>query len=946
MNSTKDSQQQLDTSCTSASTSTLCRASISRSPSPHHPTTTSATATATATTAATTTATTGSTRSYSASINNGNKTACTTPAMAKSVEEPLVPSFQPVGDTSTTTSFTGASTGTGTTGASASIIHTQLHVPSQRRMSTKIQPQDNTIDDAHAQQFNAQFNALQQYHYPNDNHKMSKPRNPISSCPLLCVFYAEFDNETGPTICYQSPTNFMECDIDMSYEDIDDRLQTFFEKGEEDNGHAVSSSSSSGSSSDSSGGSNANTNTNTNANTNTNTNTNTRSIFNSTSEYIITKNETLTGQIISLSTHNMHILSFPVIIKDAEKYKGEQRSTFFFSVGFVIRRLVDPIPFRPILSKLTSTFETMEIESGYLSNNNNNNNIHNHNIHNHNNTTRKTNHQLQTVLDGILSSLNSPSSECHMLLNDANILHLQYFRPPRVQGPIVPDYVVPVLLVPQEQLKKLNIDLTIDWILQQHIDGIKPVKLISDSSGVDLEAVRASLRVLRHHHAIACVDIFRFQNVYVCTEKAQRMLASICGGGFDTADDSDELKKLLKGALDFVFKREMPSSPHTSQLNVVSAGGSRARYSNLGGSGGTLSGVASPHRYRSTSWGSGVGNDSLISPRDGTFSQQRKGSGSIVYTSSPRSGSLSITSTNQQPPPLSTSLLSTSSHISPPSSNLSKTMNDKTLMKALAILYVSCQKGVTILDICEILLSTDEKKKNSENGVTQNDDKPKEPTKTFTIPLESYASAFSSDGEDSKTNKNKIDWKEVIEKLYKFGMIPRFVTFGVIHGLIKRVHEYPIAYDAATENSDEGEINDNISEENDNDEYSFKQKAEEDSMRQLAVNNRSTPRPLSQHNTPYLRSSHSLSSARYVTHPIPPPSTPSATSRSSSVPSTREERKKETEIRETKLAREIAAVMDGLRCDDELLCMFQRPIEDIKALVQKKTKKIVVSIYQ
>ena len=54
---------------------------------------------------------------------------------------------------------------------------------------------------------------------------------------------------------------------------------------------------------------------------------------------------------------------------------------------------------------------------------------------------------------------------------------------------------------------------------------IQCVKLIAESSKVDAEDVRACLRVLRHHRAVACVDIFQYDNVYVSTVKAQRMLA-------------------------------------------------------------------------------------------------------------------------------------------------------------------------------------------------------------------------------------------------------------------------------------------------------------------------------------------------------------------------------------------------------------------------------------
>ena len=78
-------------------------------------------------------------------------------------------------------------------------------------------------------------------------------------------------------------------------------------------------------------------------------------IFDSLSEYIITggsgQDEALTGNIIHISTHHMHVLTRPTSISD-EKY---ERNSLLFCVGFVLRREKDPRPFRPILSKLALT---------------------------------------------------------------------------------------------------------------------------------------------------------------------------------------------------------------------------------------------------------------------------------------------------------------------------------------------------------------------------------------------------------------------------------------------------------------------------------------------------------------------------------------------------------------------------------------------------------------
>ena len=260
------------------------------------------------------------------------------------------------------------------------------------------------------------------------------------------------------------------------------------------------------------------------------------SIFDSTSEYIITGND-IADQMICLSTHNMHILTRPTIIKDT-RY---ERNSLLFSVGFVIRRLVDPRPYRLILSKLAQTLRIMEVESRFL-------------------TSKETRPKLRRILQSILVSLNSRRSECNLLLDSANVLNLKLFRPPREPAPPVPDHAVPILLRPEAQMQLFDWDLTINWIVP-HIDGFKHAKLISQSSEVDMEMVRACLRVLRHHGVLALVDVFRYANIYESTPLAASMLAG-------------EQTKLLEEAYAFASKStNIPPVP--PMKSDASSGGSR-----------------------------------------------------------------------------------------------------------------------------------------------------------------------------------------------------------------------------------------------------------------------------------------------------------------------------------------------------------------------------------
>jgi hypothetical protein len=258
-----------------------------------------------------------------------------------------------------------------------------------------------------------------------DNARLPSPRHP-SKCPLFCCFYAEFDIKVGPKVCYQSPQNFMEQEIDLSLEQVHEILaDTFRElqvshadlkpkrsdrKASDEN---KSASSERKNSADDKGGEETDGEASQDGSF---------SIFDSCSEYIITGNE-LSGNIVNLSTHHFHVLTRPTIISD-ERF---ERNSLFFCIGFVLRRTEDPRPFRPVLSKVALALRDMEIESHFLS-------------------SEKTRPQIQTFLEKMLVSLNSSQWECNIALDPANVLNVKLFHPPKLPAVPVPDYAVPVLL--------------------------------------------------------------------------------------------------------------------------------------------------------------------------------------------------------------------------------------------------------------------------------------------------------------------------------------------------------------------------------------------------------------------------------------------------------------------------------------------------------------------
>ena len=243
---------------------------------------------------------------------------------------------------------------------------------------------------------------------------LPRPRE-AANCPVFCCFYAEFDNQVGPTIVCQSPKNFMDLEIGVPIDRVHMILQQTFKELQEfprgtrsGAGHENKKATSPEKATDQTEESRSEPK---------------MSIFDSCSEYIITGNE-LSGNVIKLSAHEMHLLTNPTVILD----NAYARNSLLFSVGFILRRSIDSRPFQPIISKWAKTMREMELESQYLSN-------------------PATRGNIQSLTEQLLVSLNSLSRECNLLISPAHVLHLKLFHPPRVPAFPVPDYAVPVLLV-------------------------------------------------------------------------------------------------------------------------------------------------------------------------------------------------------------------------------------------------------------------------------------------------------------------------------------------------------------------------------------------------------------------------------------------------------------------------------------------------------------------
>ena len=695
------------------------------------------------------------------------------------------------------------------------------------------------------------------------------------------------------------------------------------------------------------------------------------SIFDSTSEYIITGND-LADKMICLSTHNMHILTRPTIIKDT-RY---ERNSLLFSVGFVIRRLVDPRPYRLILSKLAQTLRIMEVESRFL-------------------TSKETRPLLRRILQSILVSLNSRRSECNLLLDSANVLNLKLYRPPREPAPPVPDYAVPILLRPEAQMQLFDWDLTINWIVP-HIDGFKHAKLISQSSEVDMEMVRACLRVLRHHGVLALVDVFRYANIYESTPLAASMLAG-------------EQPRLLEEAYTFASRTSSipPAAPMKSDASSGgSRPGSRAATSSFleHYQGNPLSPRSSgdnpnaPNGRDITLSPAALGFDpsTLIRPLSGTslvpptgqslatsfppLATNRSDGPTGPSASQPRDGTTSSPAQQQMVASHASSRLSLSaSEAAQEAALLPSKKKEKRLKSALAQLYNSCTRNKSF---GEILIE-----KVVARSSNRDIDRPRGATTPRRMREIGSSSALDSDGTDSVHNSvqeggslsstpreeygpgspsragrphrsssiaDDIDWSEVFDHFDH----RRLVTFGVVHGLMRRVHVWPVAYDLGGRDDDD-----------------IDHRSSEDVSPSGSFVDDLSDGPISSIRHPYTvgsgyhlgRNARGKAYTSPTLQPVPfsaaAPS-PLATALKSSMaplpamaplslgisaamsdsdmatgPKAIKARQAKEQLK--RLSREIAEDMDGSRCDDELACMYEKPFDDLLDLVKDIGKEVM-----
>ena len=227
----------------------------------------------------------------------------------------------------------------------------------------------------------------------------------------------------------------------------------------------------------------------------------TKDLFEAISVYIIPKPQ-LDRTPLTVNALDRKICGYPVILKN-ENYK---RNQFVFNVCFVCYPWSRTVQYEPALIKLSNFLVDLELECGFLYN--------------------EQNEVLQALLQKVYTDINE-RGECSAEVNKYTLRLKVISNAP--DPDTVHDWHVPVLMVQldsdpirvhdNKDMQDLNQwDLTTQQILP-YVDGINHVAKIAAYAGVDSNLVKAAIQNLLYHRVVEIVPIFMYSNVYCLTPK-------------------------------------------------------------------------------------------------------------------------------------------------------------------------------------------------------------------------------------------------------------------------------------------------------------------------------------------------------------------------------------------------------------------------------------------
>ncbi|KAG8231974.1 hypothetical protein J437_LFUL008895 [Ladona fulva] len=218
--------------------------------------------------------------------------------------------------------------------------------------------------------------------------------------------------------------------------------------------------------------------------------------FDAVSVYIIPKAQ-LQRSILTVTVLGKKITGFPISI-DNPKYA---RNAFYFNLCFVFDSWARTVHFEPVVKKLSEFLVTLEMECGFLSNDN-----------------CKVN--LPSILQNILQELNWRKM-CTVVVGNSTT-HLKVVRVSR-DPPPVEDHHVPCFTPAHKSFCREQWDLTTQQVIP-FIDGFNHVAKIAAEADVENNLVKACIQNLVYYGVVRMICIFRYSAEYATTPKIKELL--------------------------------------------------------------------------------------------------------------------------------------------------------------------------------------------------------------------------------------------------------------------------------------------------------------------------------------------------------------------------------------------------------------------------------------
>ncbi|NXY39255.1 NPRL2 protein, partial [Pomatorhinus ruficollis] len=227
-----------------------------------------------------------------------------------------------------------------------------------------------------------------------------------------------------------------------------------------------------------------------------------RELFDTIQVYVITKPE-LQNKLITVTAMEKKLIGCPVCIE----HKKYSRNALLFNLGFVCDARAKACALEPIVKKLAGYLTTLELESGFISN-------------------EESKQKLVPIMTILLEELNA-KGKCTLPIDESNTIHLKVIEQ-RPDPPIVQEYDVPVFTQDKDDFFNSQWDLTTQQILP-YIDGFRHVQKISAEADVELNLVRIAVQnLLAMAEQSWCSITLQYSNVYCTTPKVQDLVDDKC----------------------------------------------------------------------------------------------------------------------------------------------------------------------------------------------------------------------------------------------------------------------------------------------------------------------------------------------------------------------------------------------------------------------------------